>query len=110
MILRKAASAVTPTVVLRKDGDYFMALNSSTFKNARRGVRGRSFGRCQGMSQIVTFLFGFFFHCDEQNKLKSMCTFENNTLKHVQRAPDGTVVTHVREFGPDELKAVTLCN
>ncbi|GBP00683.1 Fatty acid-binding protein, muscle [Eumeta japonica] len=91
MILRKAASAVTPTVELRKDGDYFVLITSSTFKNAE-----------------IKFKPSEEFEEDRLDgvKLKSVCTVEGNTLKHVQRAPDGTVVTHVREFGPDELKTV----
>ncbi|GBP00689.1 Fatty acid-binding protein, muscle [Eumeta japonica] len=93
MILRKAASAVTPTVELRKDGDYFVLTTSSTLKTVEIKFKpGEEFDeeRLDGV------------------KLKSVCTVEGNTLKHVQRAPDGTVVTHVREFGPDELKTYSV--
>lgn len=33
LITRKAANAVTPTVELKKDGDSFVLVTSSTFKN-----------------------------------------------------------------------------
>ncbi|GBP00691.1 Fatty acid-binding protein, muscle [Eumeta japonica] len=91
MVLRKAASALTPTVELRKDGDYFVLISSSTFKTVEIKFKpGEEFDeeRLDGV------------------KVKSVCTVEGNTLKHVQRAPDGIVITHVREFGPDELKTI----
>lgn len=37
-----------------------------------------------------------------------MCNFEGNTLKQVQKATDGLEVTYVREFGPEEMKAVSI--
>lgn len=40
--------------------------------------------------------------------MKSVCNFEGNTLKQVQKATDGLEVTYVREFGPEEMKAVSI--
>lgn len=37
-----------------------------------------------------------------------MCTFEGNTLKQVQKAADGSEVSYIREFGPEEMKAVSI--
>ncbi|GBP00681.1 Fatty acid-binding protein, muscle [Eumeta japonica] len=91
MILRKAANTVTPIVELRKDGDYFVLISSSTFKTVEIKFKpGEEFEeeRFDGV------------------KMKSVCTFEGNTLKHVQKDAEGNVVTNVREFGPDEMKTV----
>ena len=91
LITRKAANAVTPTVELRKDGDEYVLVTSSTFKTTE-----------------MKFKPGVEF--DEERadgaKVKSTCQFEGNTLKQVQKATDGLEVTYVREFGPEELKAV----
>ncbi|GBP00678.1 Fatty acid-binding protein [Eumeta japonica] len=38
--------------------------------------------------------------------VKSVCTFEGNKLKQVQKGGDGIEATYVREFGPEEMKAV----
>uniref|UniRef100_A0A2A4J1H5 Fatty acid-binding protein, muscle n=1 Tax=Heliothis virescens TaxID=7102 RepID=A0A2A4J1H5_HELVI len=91
LITRKAANAVTPTVELRKDGDSFTLVTSSTFKTTE-----------------VKFKPGEEF--DEERadgaKVKSVCTFEGNTLKQVQKSADGVEVSYIREFGPEEMKAV----
>ncbi|XP_037872127.1 cellular retinoic acid binding protein isoform X1 [Bombyx mori] len=91
LITRKAANAVTPTVELRKDGDEYNLVTSSTFKTTE-----------------MKFKPGEEFEEDRADgaKVKSVCTFEGNTLKQVQKAPDGLEVTYVREFGPEEMKAV----
>ncbi|XP_053617362.1 sodium/calcium exchanger regulatory protein 1 [Plodia interpunctella] len=91
LITRKAANAVTPTVELKKEGDAYILVTSSTFKTTEaKFVPGQE--------------------CDEERadgaKVKSVYTLEGNTLKQVQKAPDGTEVTYVREFGPEEMKAV----
>ncbi|XP_037974496.1 sodium/calcium exchanger regulatory protein 1 isoform X1 [Plutella xylostella] len=91
LITRKAANAVTPTVELKKDGDNFVLVTSSTFKTTEMKFSpGQEFDeeRADGA------------------KVKSVCTFEGNTLKQVQKAQDGSEVTYVREFGPEEMKAV----
>ncbi|XP_026754842.1 sodium/calcium exchanger regulatory protein 1 [Galleria mellonella] len=91
LITRKAANAVTPTVELRKDGDNFVLVTSSTFKTTEvKFVPGQEFDeeRADGA------------------KVKSVCTFEGNKLKQVQKGNDGLEVTYVREFGPEEMKAV----
>ncbi|XP_061382214.1 fatty acid-binding protein isoform X1 [Danaus plexippus] len=91
LITRKAANAVTPTVELRQDGDNFVLVTSSTFKTTEMKFKpGEEFDeeRADGA------------------KVKSVCTFEGNTLKQVQKAADGLEVTYVREFGPEEMKAV----
>ncbi|PZC78673.1 sodium/calcium exchanger regulatory protein 1 [Helicoverpa armigera] len=91
LITRKAANAVTPTVELRKDGDTYTLVTSSTFKTTE-----------------VKFKPGEEF--DEERadgaKVKSVCTFEGNTLKQVQKSADGVEVSYIREFGPEEMKAV----
>jgi hypothetical protein len=40
-------------------------------------------------------------------QVKSVCTFDGNTLKQVQKATDGVEVVFTREFGPEEMKAVS---
>ncbi|XP_059050370.1 sodium/calcium exchanger regulatory protein 1 [Achroia grisella] len=90
LITRKAANAVTPTVELRKDGDSYVLVTSSTFKTTEvKFVPGQEFDeeRADGA------------------KVKSVCTFEGNTLKQVQKGGDGLEVSYIREFGPEELKA-----
>ncbi|XP_026727332.1 sodium/calcium exchanger regulatory protein 1 [Trichoplusia ni] len=91
LITRKAASAVTPTVELRQDGDTYTLVTSSTFKTTE-----------------VKFKPGEEF--DEERadgaKVKSVCTIEGNTLKQVQKSPDGLEISYIREFGPEEMKAV----
>ncbi|VVC95315.1 sodium/calcium exchanger regulatory protein 1 [Leptidea sinapis] len=91
LITRKAANAVTPTVELKKDGDAYVLVTSSTFKTTEMKFKpGEEFDeeRADGA------------------KVKSVCTFEGSTLKQVQKAADGVEVTYVREFGPEEMKAV----
>ncbi|XP_063388954.1 fatty acid-binding protein [Cydia fagiglandana] len=91
LITRKAANAVTPTVELRKDGDQYTLVTSSTFKTTEMKFKpGEEFDeeRADGV------------------QVKTVCSFEGNKLKQVQKAPDGLEVTYVREFGPEELKAV----
>ncbi|KAJ8712774.1 hypothetical protein PYW08_008078 [Mythimna loreyi] len=91
LITRKAANAVTPTVELRKDGDSYNLVTSSTFKTTECKFKpGEEFDeeRADGV------------------KVKSVCTFDGNTLKHVQKDADGVEITYVREFGPEEMKAV----
>ncbi|XP_026333812.1 myelin P2 protein-like [Hyposmocoma kahamanoa] len=91
LITRKAANAVTPTIELRKDGDHYILVTTSTFKTSE-----------------IKFKPGEEF--DEERadgaKVKSVCTIEGNTLKQVQKAADGVEVTFIREFGPEEMKAV----
>ncbi|CAG5047617.1 unnamed protein product [Parnassius apollo] len=91
LITRKAANAVTPSVELRQDGDCYVLVTSSTFKTTE-----------------VKFKPGE--EIDEERadgaKVKSVYTFEGNTLKQVQKSPDGMEVTYIREFGPEEMKAV----
>ncbi|CAK1590134.1 unnamed protein product [Parnassius mnemosyne] len=91
LITRKAANAVTPSVELRQDGDHYVLVTSSTFKTTE-----------------VKFKPGE--EIDEERadgaKVKSLYTFEGNTLKQVQKSPDGMEVTYIREFGPEEMKAV----
>lgn len=91
LITRKAANAVTPTVELRKEGDVYNLVTSSTFKTTE-----------------VKFKPGEEFDEDRADgaKVKSVCTFEGNTLKQIQKAADGMEVSYVREFGPEEMKAV----
>ncbi|MCP6198805.1 lipocalin/fatty-acid binding family protein, partial [Klebsiella pneumoniae] len=71
LITRKAANAVTPTVELRKDGDEYNLVTSSTFKTTE-----------------MKFKPGEEFEEDRADgaKVKSVCTFEGNTLKQVQKA------------------------
>ncbi|KAG6449765.1 hypothetical protein O3G_MSEX006229 [Manduca sexta] len=91
LITRKAANAVTPTVELRQEGDGYNLVTSSTFKTTEMKFKpGEEFDeeRADGA------------------KVKSVCTFEGNTLKQVQKAADGLEVTYIREFGPEEMKAV----
>ncbi|XP_047998955.1 sodium/calcium exchanger regulatory protein 1 [Leguminivora glycinivorella] len=91
LITRKAANAVTPTVELRKDGDQYTLVTSSTFKTTEMKFKpGEEFDeeRADGV------------------QVKTVCSFEGNKLKQVQKAPDGLEVTYLREFGPEELKAV----
>ncbi|CAH0696630.1 unnamed protein product [Spodoptera exigua] len=91
LITRKAANAVTPTVELRKEGDVYNLVTSSTFKTTE-----------------VKFKPGEEFDEDRADgaKVKSVCTFEGNTLKQIQKAADGMEVSYIREFGPEEMKAV----
>ncbi|XP_034827663.1 sodium/calcium exchanger regulatory protein 1 [Maniola hyperantus] len=95
LITRKTANAVTPTVELKQDGDSYVLVTSSTFKTTE-----------------VKFKPGEEF--DEERadgaKVKSVCTLEGNTLKQTQKAADGVVVTYVREFGPEEMKATMTAN
>ncbi|XP_061723077.1 LOW QUALITY PROTEIN: fatty acid-binding protein-like [Cydia pomonella] len=91
LITRKAANAVTPTVELRKDGDQYTLVTSSTFKTTEMKFKpGEEFDeeRADGV------------------QVKTVCSFEGNKLKQVQKAPDGLEVTYLREFSPEELKAV----
>ncbi|XP_063541484.1 sodium/calcium exchanger regulatory protein 1 [Cydia strobilella] len=91
LITRKAANAVTPTVELRKDGDQYALVTSSTFKTTEMKFKpGEEFDeeRADGV------------------QVKTVCSFEGNKLKQVQKAPDGLEVTYLREFGPEELKAI----
>ncbi|XP_063368910.1 fatty acid-binding protein [Cydia amplana] len=91
LITRKAANAVTPTVELRKDGDQYTLVTSSTFKTTEMKFKpGEEFDeeRADGV------------------QVKTVCSFEGNKLKQVQKAPDGLEVSYLREFGPEELKAV----
>lgn len=39
--------------------------------------------------------------------MKSVYNFEGNTLKQVQKCPDGMEINYIREFGPEEMKAVS---
>ncbi|XP_064074307.1 sodium/calcium exchanger regulatory protein 1-like [Vanessa tameamea] len=90
LITRKAANAVTPTVELRQDGDTFVLVTSSTFKTTEMKFKpGEEFDeeRADGA------------------KVKSVCTFDGSSLKHVQTGSDGVIVTLIREFGPEEMKA-----
>ncbi|CAH2052426.1 unnamed protein product, partial [Iphiclides podalirius] len=91
LITRKAANAVTPTVEVRQDGDTYVLVTSSTFKTTE-----------------VKFKPGE--EVDEERadgaKVKSVYTFEGNTLKQVQKCPDGLEINYIREFGPEEMKAV----
>ncbi|CAH1641022.1 unnamed protein product [Spodoptera littoralis] len=93
LITRKAANAVTPTVELRKEGDVYNLVTSSTFKTTE-----------------VKFKPGEEFDEDRADgaKVKSVCTFEGNTLKQIQKAADGMEVSYIREFGPEEMKAVSI--
>ncbi|KAL0818406.1 hypothetical protein ABMA28_008878 [Loxostege sticticalis] len=91
LITRKAANAVTPTVELRQEGDTYNLVTSSTFKTTEMKFKpGEEFDeeRADGA------------------KVKSVCTFEGNTLKQIQKAPDGLEVSYIREFSPEEMKAV----
>ena len=90
LITRKAANAVTPTVELKKEGDQYNLVTSSTFKTTEMKFKpGEEFDedRADGC------------------KVKSVCTFDGSVLKQVQKAPDGMEVTYLREFGPEEMKA-----
>ncbi|XP_013184152.1 sodium/calcium exchanger regulatory protein 1 [Amyelois transitella] len=90
LITRKAANAVTPTVELKKEGDTYNLVTSSTFKTTEaKFVPGQEIDeeRADGA------------------KVKSVYTLDGNVLKQVQKSPDGVEVTYVREFGPEELKA-----
>ncbi|XP_045770511.1 sodium/calcium exchanger regulatory protein 1 [Maniola jurtina] len=95
LITRKTANAVTPTVELKQDGDSYVLVTSSTFKTTE-----------------VKFKPGEEF--DEERadgaKVKTVCTLDGNTLKQTQKAADGMVVTYVREFGPEEMKATMTAN
>ncbi|XP_045453816.1 fatty acid-binding protein-like [Melitaea cinxia] len=95
LITRKAANAVTPSVELRKDGDTFVLVTSSTFKTTE-----------------IKFKLGEEFEEDRADgaKVKSVCTLDGNTLKQVQKAADGVEVTYIREFGPEEMKATMTAN
>ena len=91
LITRKAANAVNPTVELRREGDEYNLVTSSTFKTTEMKFKpGEEFEeeRADGA------------------KVKSVCTLEANILKQVQKADDGLEVTYIREFGPEEMKAV----
>ncbi|XP_049879616.1 sodium/calcium exchanger regulatory protein 1-like [Pectinophora gossypiella] len=90
LITRKAANAVTPTVELKKEGDQYNLVTSSTFKTTEMKFKpGEEFDEDRA----------------DGAKVKSVCTFEGNVLKQVQKSPDGVEVSYVREFGPEELKA-----
>lgn len=63
---------------------------------------------------ILTWSAGYFLHIISYAKyrhvyfqVKSVCTFEGNTLKQIQKAPDGLEVSYIREFSPEEMKAVS---
>nr|AGG56524.1 cellular retinoic acid binding protein [Antheraea yamamai] len=91
LITRKAANAVNPTVELRREGDDYNLVTSSTFKTTEMKFKpGEEFEeeRADGA------------------KVKSVCTLEGNIMKQVQKADDGLEVTYIREFGPEEMKAV----
>ncbi|XP_073948127.1 fatty acid binding protein isoform X2 [Choristoneura fumiferana] len=91
LITRKAANALSPTVELKKDGDQYVLVTSSTFKTTEMKFKpGEEFDE-ERADGVMT---------------KSVCTFEGNKIKQVQKAPDGLEVHYVREFSPEELKAV----
>ncbi|KAJ2940218.1 hypothetical protein O0L34_g11785 [Tuta absoluta] len=91
LITRKAANAVTPTVELKKDGDTYNLVTSSTFKTTEMKFKpGEEFDEDRA----------------DGAKVKSVCTFEGTKLKQVQKAADGTEVVYEREFSPEEMKAV----
>ncbi|KAI5633494.1 lipocalin / cytosolic fatty-acid binding protein family domain-containing protein [Phthorimaea operculella] len=91
LITRKAANAVTPTVELKKDGDTYNLVTSSTFKTTEMKFKpGEEFDEDRA----------------DGAKVKSVVTIEGTKLKQVQKAADGTEVIYEREFGPEEMKAV----
>ncbi|KOB77682.1 Cellular retinoic acid binding protein [Operophtera brumata] len=82
LITRKAANAVTPTVELKKDGDNYNLVTSSTFKTTE-----------------MKFKPGEEFEEDRADgaKAKTVCTFEGSTLKQVQKAADGVEVMTAKD-------------
>lgn len=87
-VLRKIGNSTSPTVELKKDGDKYTLVTSSTFKTTE-----------------ITFELGQEF--DEETldgrKVKSVCTLEGNKLTQKQGGqPDSTIV---REFGESEMVA-----
>lgn len=77
---------------LKKEGDEYILSSSSTFKNI-----------------VTRFKPGVEF--DEETpdgrKVKATITIEGNTLKEVQKSPDGKVTTIDRTFTDDEVKIVS---
>lgn len=87
-VLRKIGNSTTPTVELKKDGDQYTLVTSSTFKTS-----------------TITFKLGEEF--DEETldgrKVKSTVTAEGNKFIHKQNGePESTIV---REFSDKELVA-----
>uniref|UniRef100_A0A6V7I2C5 Lipocalin/cytosolic fatty-acid binding domain-containing protein n=1 Tax=Bracon brevicornis TaxID=1563983 RepID=A0A6V7I2C5_9HYME len=82
---------VSPVVELNKDGDTFSLKTTSTFKSSE-----------------VKFKLGEEF--DEETpdgrKVKSVITLDGNKMTHVQKGDKVTDI--VREFGPTEMKAVSI--
>lgn len=88
-VLRKIGNSVTPTVELKKEGDQYTLITSSTFKTS-----------------TITFKLNEEF--DEETldgrKVKSVVTLEDNKLVHKQGGtPPSTII---REFTEKEMVAV----
>lgn len=87
-VLRKIGNSVTPTVELKKDGDKFTLVTSSTFKNSE-----------------ISFELGKEF--DEETldgrQVKSVMTFEGNKLIQKQGGDPPSEI--IREFGDKEMIA-----
>lgn len=92
LITRKVGNTVSPVIDLKKEGDEYILSSSSTFKNV-----------------VTRFKPGVEF--DEETpdgrKVKATITIEGNTLKEVQKSPDGKVTTIDRTFTDDEVKIVS---
>lgn len=92
-VLRKIGNNVAPTVELKKDGDKYKLITSSTFKNTEIVFElGKEFDE--------TTLDG--------REVKSVVTLEGNTLTHKQGGtPPSTII---RVFGEKEMIATMTVN
>lgn len=93
LMTRTIGNNVSPTIELNKNGDEFSLKTTSTFKNTE-----------------IKFKLGQEFDEDtpDGRSVKSVITIDGNILKQVQAGADGGKNSTIdREFGPNEVKAVS---
>ncbi|KAK6190203.1 hypothetical protein SNE40_002123 [Patella caerulea] len=86
LVMRKLAGAAKPQQDIKVDGDKIQILTSTTFKSTDLSFElGKEFDEVTGDGRNV----------------KSICTLEGNTLKHVSKGDPDTVIT--REFNGNDM-------
>ncbi|XP_067633562.1 probable fatty acid-binding protein [Eurosta solidaginis] len=93
MVLRKMGNSISPTVELKKDGDTYTFITSSTFKTS-----------------TITFKLGEEFEEEtlDGRKVKSVITLDGNKLVQEQKGDKPSTI--IREFSDNELVTTLTLN